>query len=241
MKKITHLLAVLVLTGGVGSANASLMPPVTVDGRDWLQPVDFINLSWNTMNSVCNATTGLCSGSLGGNSLDGWIWASVDDVNSLFNHYLGAAHTLGPGPDTFEQADGVWALAFFADGWLMTNGGIDTGIKEVFGSTRDTVTDGASGATLANIGLMSWGTRDGSPVETTTTTAKAQTSDSSPNIGAFIFRPVPSPGTLPLLGLSLAALAYCRRERKRPMRCTGCPESCRAATTRTTTTAPSSA
>jgi len=49
--------------------------------------------------------------------MTGWIWASVEDLNALFNHYLGA-EVLGPGPDHYiENPDSEWAPAFFDDGW----------------------------------------------------------------------------------------------------------------------------
>ena len=47
----------------------------------------------------------------------GWTWASLDDVNALFNHYIGRDE-LGPGPDFYgDDFDSEWATAFFNDGW----------------------------------------------------------------------------------------------------------------------------
>jgi len=79
-----------------GSASA-LSPSVTVDGKEWLQPVDFVGISWNDINDVCDAAAGgLCTGSLGGNDLSGWTWASVNDMNALFNYYIGTSELSGP-------------------------------------------------------------------------------------------------------------------------------------------------
>jgi hypothetical protein len=55
---------------------------VTVDGKEWLQPKDFINYSYNEVSAVCPA--GACSGSLPGSTFDltGYTWASIDDMDS---------------------------------------------------------------------------------------------------------------------------------------------------------------
>jgi hypothetical protein len=60
---------------------------VTADGKEWLQPKDFINYSYNEVSAVCPA--GACSGSLPGSTFDltGYTWASIDDMDSLFNAY----------------------------------------------------------------------------------------------------------------------------------------------------------
>jgi len=103
---------------------------IKVDGKEWLQPDLFTNLSWNDINAVCSADTGVCSGELNGYDMNGWTWASVDDVNALFNHYIGS-DVLGPGPDDYE-AEGPgspWAAAFYADGWF-PNGLRNDGITD---------------------------------------------------------------------------------------------------------------
>ena len=74
---------------------------IKVDGKEWLQPALFTNLSWNDINAVCSADTGVCSGVLNDYEVTGWTWASVDDVNALFNHYIGRDE-LGPGPDRYH-------------------------------------------------------------------------------------------------------------------------------------------
>ena len=55
------------------------------DGKDWLQPVDFTNLSWDDVNAVCPA--GACAGTLNGIDVTGYFWASAGDVNALINSY----------------------------------------------------------------------------------------------------------------------------------------------------------
>ena len=60
---------------------------VKVEGREWLQPADFTNHSYNQVSEVC--PDGLCSGTLPGSSKDltGYMWASSDDVGLLFQAY----------------------------------------------------------------------------------------------------------------------------------------------------------
>ncbi len=63
---------------------------VIQDGKEWLQPVDFTgrpSYTYDEVNEVC--PSGVCSGTLPGDSFDltGYTWASLDDVNALFNSY----------------------------------------------------------------------------------------------------------------------------------------------------------
>jgi hypothetical protein len=100
---------------------------ITVDGKQWYQPYFFTGLSWDDINAVCPA--GECAGVLNGYDMNGWTWASIEDVNALFNYYLGGELTpqsctlsgskpLGPGPDgCVEDSENAWASAFYSDGW----------------------------------------------------------------------------------------------------------------------------
>jgi hypothetical protein len=106
---------------------------VSVDGREWAQVDLFTNLSWNDINAVC--TEGACFGTLNGHDMTGWTWAKVDDLNALFNHYVGS-DVLGPGPDCYSEGHNTpWVDAFFDDGWR----GHDfiTGYVSVGGRLRD--------------------------------------------------------------------------------------------------------
>jgi len=59
-------------------------------GRDWLTPDDTRSATWNDYASVCNTSTGACSGTLllrdGVRSVDltGYTWATRDEVRDLF-------------------------------------------------------------------------------------------------------------------------------------------------------------
>jgi len=82
-------------TKSLGVLVAILLTPtlVTADGvivgdREWRQLTDTINLTWSDVASVCNTTTGACSGSIGPVSFDGWTWASIEDVQELFEQLI---------------------------------------------------------------------------------------------------------------------------------------------------------
>jgi hypothetical protein len=119
-------------------ANPDWAGSVVVEGKEWLQPREFTNISWFQVSAVCPA--GSCAGALPGSSVDltGFKWASVNDVNALFNHYIGTP-VLGPGPGEFADSGSSWAPAFqneFSLTWL------DAGVVSVSGMTRDSLTAG---------------------------------------------------------------------------------------------------
>lgn len=60
---------------------------VIVDGKEWLQPLDFVNYSYDQVSAVC--PDGACSGKLPGSAFDltGYTWGSILDVSRLFNAY----------------------------------------------------------------------------------------------------------------------------------------------------------
>jgi hypothetical protein len=127
---------------------------IAVDGKQWYQPYLFTELSWAEINAVCPA--GECAGVLNGYDMTGWTWASIKDVNALFNYYIGS-EVLGPGPDEFfEIYTSAWATAFFRDGWQPTyrellcdlaTGCPDPFYRRIWGWMRN----------LSNLGKASWG------------------------------------------------------------------------------------
>jgi hypothetical protein len=122
MKPITRALTVLVFTGWASSAPAAPIPDtdtVTVDGMVWAQSDLFTNLSWDDINDVC--PLGECTGgvTLNGYDMTDWFWASPDDVNALFNFYIGS-DDMGPGPSSNSDIFDDSASAFFLDEWRPT-------------------------------------------------------------------------------------------------------------------------
>lgn len=118
MKNISRFLAVLALSvwaTGI-SAGVPVTETVIVNGKEWAQLNVFNYPSWNDINAVCPG--GACTGVLQGYDMTGWTWATADDVNDLFNYYIGSPE-LGPGPDEYSAIDD-FALTFFSDGWNAT-------------------------------------------------------------------------------------------------------------------------
>jgi len=205
------LKAVMLIACMGGFAPGSFAIPITVDGTEWLQPIDFVNRSWNEISTVCDPTSGLCSGSLGGNDLTGWTWANVDDVNALFNHYIPGA-PMGPGPDDLDRPYGTFSTPFFADGWTVTEVQV-SGATWVVGLARELW---FGGAYTPRIG----GDEDrGSDLAITE--IRTDPSTAAATSGAWFYRAVATPPTetplaptMYLVGLGLAALRYSRRKRK---------------------------
>jgi hypothetical protein len=80
------------------------MDTVIVDGKEWAQTDLFRGLTWTEINAVCPAGVCVQRGTLNGIDMTGWTWATTDDVNALFNFYIGSEQ-LGPGPDSFSDMD----------------------------------------------------------------------------------------------------------------------------------------
>lgn len=97
---------------------ASLTDVVFANGKIWAQVTAFNDVSWGQMNTVCPA--GNCNGPLNGYDMRGWKWATVDELNALFNSYIGAP-AMGPGPSIFESNGlATFYTDFYNDGWNYT-------------------------------------------------------------------------------------------------------------------------
>jgi cell wall-associated NlpC family hydrolase len=86
---------------------------VTVNSKEWAQPDLFTGLSWNGINAVCPAPSGVCNGTLKGYDVTGWTWASREEVQSLFNYFIGS-DVLGPSTCCHQEVDSSWAPQFFS-------------------------------------------------------------------------------------------------------------------------------
>jgi hypothetical protein len=88
---------------------------VIVGAAEWAQPDLFADLSWTDIDAVCSG--GTCNaGTLNGYDMGGWLWATLEDTNRLFNSYIGS-DVMGPGPDIHFGVDTSASEAFFDDGW----------------------------------------------------------------------------------------------------------------------------
>ena len=89
-------------------------PTITIGDKQWYQPTLFPDLTWYEINAVCPA--GVCNGSLNGQDLTGWTWASTDDMKELLNGYIGH-EALNSGVENYFETDSTWAPIFFESGW----------------------------------------------------------------------------------------------------------------------------
>lgn len=186
-------------------------------GREWLQPADTLGYTWFDTFTVCDVGTGVCAGTLGTIDLDGWRWADVATLNTLFHELSGGAGFFTSDPQEYEVADSPWAPA------LIDNDGVgpDEGVfhitalfggteERVFGWTRDKDPDPETSAYLGRI-------------DNNLDFDKLQTDDQSnidqenpAIVGFWLYRepsPVPLPGAAWLLGAGLASLAGFGRRR----------------------------
>ena len=92
---------------------------ITVDGKQWLQAELFKNLTWDEINAVCPAGECTDNGSLNGYDMTGWTWASVDDVKTLFNVYIGDS-SLDSDTRFYPDNTGQALQRFYGDGWQPT-------------------------------------------------------------------------------------------------------------------------
>jgi hypothetical protein len=84
---------------------------VTADGKEWLQPADFLGYTYDQVSVTCPA--GVCSGTLPGSTFDltGYTWASIDEVSALFNSYGLSQPFTGPFQERFNDPNVNAAIA----------------------------------------------------------------------------------------------------------------------------------
>ena len=162
-------------------------------------PGRFTSLAWNDINTVC--PSGACgSGSLNGFDMAGWTWATIEEMNNLFNHCIGFP-ALGPGPDSYFSYTNRFFGSFKADGWRYT--------EHIFSGTYGRIADQETNVATMTPSLdFFW--KEFSLAETNS----APPFSGHDLIGAFFHRPsaaMPGKATLPLLGLALAVLSMRRK------------------------------
>lgn len=65
---------------------------IIANGKEWAQPLTFVNLSWEDIYEVCPPVHGLnlCKGQLNGVDLRGWRWATTAEVSAHMQSYAGS-------------------------------------------------------------------------------------------------------------------------------------------------------
>lgn len=108
MKNIIWTIA---FAAGICTSNAGFAATVSVDGKNWRQLTETTGLSFNAIANRCPVGGGACSG-----TLDGWTWATVTEVQSMFQTYNSAFAVNGGLSDIDpETNNNAWATAFLAD------------------------------------------------------------------------------------------------------------------------------
>jgi hypothetical protein len=103
---IARVSAVLVALTAGSAAIAQSAPIAYIDsqGRQWRHANSFAGVSWNEVAAVC-PTDGAapCTGVLAGHAVDGYIWASREDVRELFAEFIPVVAKTGAvsGPQYF--------------------------------------------------------------------------------------------------------------------------------------------
>jgi hypothetical protein len=162
---------------------------ITVNGVEWAQPDLFTNLSWGEINQLCPiAEGGVCKKAvyeedrLNGYDMEGWTWASMDDVNGLFNYFLASAGVTGDdllsGQDYYYGYDyGGWGTAFF-----------DAGFRGTFGPRfLDGLVSTLHDCCQAYVGRM----QDFDDPEPDVAQVFFYESSRQPDVGAFFYRSAP--------------------------------------------------
>jgi hypothetical protein len=216
--KVEALRAVALLVLGMSAGTVQAYSIVTVGTQEWLQPTDFQNLSWNEIAGVCSPTNGVCgNGILGATNMDGWTWASNDEMYVFFNSVAGTSLN---GVDWYSvEPMGTYLPLFTNIGFGTRQWAINGYLNTVVDGFTRTRRDLSSTTMYGTAGVTSYfyGCPSCTPGEDEI--YASFTGDTLSKPGGWFFRAaspeVPVPATLSLVGLSLLALGYSRRTRKK--------------------------
>lgn len=174
---------------------------VIVGTQEWAQVDLFTNVSWSTLNSQCPGGVCSLSSTVNGYDLNGWTWASIQEVQSMFNVFTGQST---PAPSRYFEDNSTWAPLMFS---LFNPTDISSsGVLNLRGYSST-----LWGGNIAYTPLV-WDR----PSTDQTDTANRNAYTGLDFIGAWFVRPaaqVPAPATLALFGLGLASLGVIGRKR----------------------------
>jgi len=184
---------------------------VVVGGQEWAQVDMFSNSSWDTINAQCPA--GVCStGSVvNGWHLDGWKWASLDDVQLLFNVFTGLSTTA---PGVVEERGSSWAPLFIATFRPTT---VRPEVSVVSGWAFAPLPPPAFELNAPTPNLKDV-TIPPNGVDFASTASYVGRDSTNEERGAWFYRDhatqAPAPHTLSLFGLGMASIWICRRKQQ---------------------------
>jgi hypothetical protein len=192
----------------LGLLGANSAGAVIIDGKDWRQLTETTNFSWLVVNSSCGS--GVCSGSIGDVSVDGWNWATTSDVQSLFDALIQPGTTQFPTASNYSaaaDADIAFAIGSVFDATSIFNFG-NVSWREVRGITRGSTDFSTTMAYLSDNPFA-----NGLDVAGFDSSWPTNLGDTG--TGVWLYKPtaVPEPASLALFGMGLAGLAFLRRRR----------------------------
>lgn len=221
MKATALLVLIGLLTSWTGDANAISVAYVDSAGRQWADLNDTTGSSWYAGADYCPTDgVGACVG-----SLEGWTWATRDQVVQLFEELTGLSGSLFAN-SVYREVNAAWAPTAMTLVRPNFVGGSATPWRDIYGVTAtradNSVCSGirpplpghaADERCAYGAGIEDWYRSDiadavfaGQLLEP----GRSNEIGADPEAGLFLFR-VPEPGTAGLLGLGIAVLGLVRR------------------------------
>lgn len=206
--------AIFLLALTITASVSAFAAGVTIDGREWRQLTETTDFTWNEVATVCPAEGGTCSGSIGTVNFTGWIWATAIEVGEhLFRSYIPAFPSSLV--EEFAEIGSSWGPAFFIDFEpTLSASGTDFAFQNVLGlsaTTRENP-DFAYAPQILNREEDTLQNFDPLLFPDIANLGTGRNKDqSSGNFGVWLYRPVPIPPAVVLLGSAMVGLIFRRR------------------------------